>query len=341
MRSSTNKTIILLAYKRYKHFFVTPNDCHGDSAAFKQVKTFRLPLYDCPSNPWYRSGTVFYSQFSQHFAKSLTLLLSKETTVDVTFNLKKRQSMSHLISIRDVGRAVGQGGSKRVEENENLWKISLPIMVLSLQQQRWSSKNNNGETILKFLGARMSAINLFQVDFNKPWNYLWYLCKKALAPPFSLKKVQWDNAPVMPPLFDVPDFDSTLFGYELPFNTKQTDPRRVIIIVAWYMLISVASQCHSGCKERSRTINKSRSDSFSSTRLAKKVRCTVCRLNERDHFAWNFCKHIVRFLGKVRELCFFHWSSNGLCILYTMHRVWPNYSMTKQNNHVFSQTIWQ
>jgi len=32
--------------------------------------------------------------------------------------------------------------------------------------------------ILDFLVARIAAINLFQVDLDKTWNYLWYCCEK-------------------------------------------------------------------------------------------------------------------------------------------------------------------
>jgi len=32
--------------------------------------------------------------------------------------------------------------------------------------------------ILNFLGARIAAINLFQFDRDKPWNYLWYCFEK-------------------------------------------------------------------------------------------------------------------------------------------------------------------
>jgi len=70
------------------------------------------------------------------------------------------------------------------------------------------------------MGAPIAAINLFQVDLDKPWNYFWYFYEKAFAPPFPLKTVQWSNAPVMPPLFDVPDFDSTLFWVWVDFLNK-------------------------------------------------------------------------------------------------------------------------
>jgi len=50
------------------------------------MKTFWRPLYDCRPNHRCRSNIFFYSQFRQHFDKSFTSLLSKETTVDVTFD---------------------------------------------------------------------------------------------------------------------------------------------------------------------------------------------------------------------------------------------------------------
>ena len=48
----------------------------------------------------------------------------------------------------------------------------------------------------------MAAINLFQFDLDKPWNYLWIFYKKAPPPPYPpLMKGQGE----MRPLSDVPD----------------------------------------------------------------------------------------------------------------------------------------
>ena len=42
------------------------------------------------------------------------------------------------------------------------------------------------------------AIHLFQVDLDKPWNYLWYRSEKASPPSFPpFWKVRGGNAPVM------------------------------------------------------------------------------------------------------------------------------------------------
>jgi len=36
---------------------------------------------------------------------------------------------------------------------------------------RMLTKHNDVKVILNFQGARIAAINLFQVDFDKPWNH--------------------------------------------------------------------------------------------------------------------------------------------------------------------------
>jgi len=33
------------------------------------------------------------------------------------------------------------------------------------------------------VGARIAATNLFQVDLDKSWNYLWYCYKKGTSTP--------------------------------------------------------------------------------------------------------------------------------------------------------------
>jgi len=42
------------------------------------------------------------------------------------------------------------------------------------------------KNILNFLGARNVAMNLFQVDLDKPWNYPWHSWEKAPPPPLPL-----------------------------------------------------------------------------------------------------------------------------------------------------------
>jgi len=44
------------------------------------------------------------------------------------------------IVFRDAGAAVGHGGSKRVEGNGISLNKSLPITLVSVQQQRWPQK---------------------------------------------------------------------------------------------------------------------------------------------------------------------------------------------------------
>jgi len=40
------------------------------------------------------------------------------------------------------------------------------------------------ENFWNFVCARITAMNLFQVDLDKSWNYLWYCYVRALVPPF-------------------------------------------------------------------------------------------------------------------------------------------------------------
>jgi len=49
------------------------------------------------------------------------------------------------------------------------------------------ANNHQTTTTLNFLVPRIAAMNLFQLDFNKLWNYPWYCYKKsasALVAPF-------------------------------------------------------------------------------------------------------------------------------------------------------------
>ena len=52
--------------------------------------------------------------------------------------------------------------------------------------------------------ARIAAINLFQVDLDKPWNYLWYCCETTPPTPFPPFERSGGQCPVMHPLSDVP-----------------------------------------------------------------------------------------------------------------------------------------
>jgi len=55
------------------------------------------------------------------------------------------------------------------------------------------------------MGARIAAVNLFQVDLDKPRNYRWCCYKKAPPPPFHpFWKIRGGNAPAMPPFSGVP-----------------------------------------------------------------------------------------------------------------------------------------
>jgi len=70
------------------------------------------------------------------------------------------------------------------------------IVHVSAQQQRWPQKWS--KTILNFLGAWIAAINLFPVDLDQPWNYLWYCYEKAPSPrlpPFAWDRGQCAHSP--------------------------------------------------------------------------------------------------------------------------------------------------
>ena len=75
-------------------------------------------------------------------------------------------------------------------------------MLVSVQKQCWPQMQYQKlqKTILKFLGARIAAMNLFQFDLDKPWNYLWYFhIKKNLRPRCPLMNGRGEY-PVMHPL---------------------------------------------------------------------------------------------------------------------------------------------
>ena len=51
------------------------------------------------------------------------------------------------------------------------------------------------------MGARIAAIDLFEVDVNKPWNYLGHCYEKAPSLPLPhFWKGRGGNAPAMPPV---------------------------------------------------------------------------------------------------------------------------------------------
>ena len=72
------------------------------------------------------------------------------------------------------GQRLGHGRSERVEGTENYKRPNDRYHMFLFS-------NNIG---LKhyFLGARIAAINLFQVDLHKPWNYLLHCYGKAPPP---------------------------------------------------------------------------------------------------------------------------------------------------------------
>ena len=57
--------------------------------------------------------------------------------------------------------------------------------------------------------ARIAAVNFFQIDLDKSWNYLWYCYARAPVPPLPpLSKVKGGSAPVMHPHSGVPALSS-------------------------------------------------------------------------------------------------------------------------------------
>ena len=81
----------------------------------------------------------------------------------------------------------GSGALKKMRTMETCKKSKqlLQIMLVSVQHQCWPRKQQRKlqKTIVNFLGARITAINLFQIDFDKPYNYsMMLLWKKTSAP---------------------------------------------------------------------------------------------------------------------------------------------------------------
>jgi len=74
-------------------------------------------------------------------------------------------------------------------------------MHVSLQQN--VDLRNYRKNILNFLGPRIAAINLFQVNLYKPWNDLWYCYEKAPLLPLPPYERVGGNAPVIPTLSGV------------------------------------------------------------------------------------------------------------------------------------------
>jgi len=77
---------------------------------------------------------------------------------------------------RDAGTAVGQG----TMQTYKIKKKKRYQLCLFLFNNNVGLKNNKRNYRKSFL---ISAINLFQVDRDKPWNYLWYCYEKAPTPP--------------------------------------------------------------------------------------------------------------------------------------------------------------
>jgi len=45
------------------------------------------------------------------------------------------------------------------------------------------------------MSARIAAINLFQVDLDKSWNYLWYCYARGFVPPLPSFQTAGDSVP--------------------------------------------------------------------------------------------------------------------------------------------------
>jgi len=68
-------------------------------------------------------------------------------------------------------------------------------------------KTNNRNYVKPFWILRVreiASINLFQVDFDKSWNYVWYCYMKGTCAPVALSKSRGGSAPVMHPRSGVP-----------------------------------------------------------------------------------------------------------------------------------------
>ena len=78
--------------------------------------------------------------------------------------------------------------------------ITVMLVLFSNNLYFYNNKRNYKTNILTFVGARIAAVNLFQVDLDKAWDSLRYCYEKAPPPPLLCI---W-NAPVMPTLSGVP-----------------------------------------------------------------------------------------------------------------------------------------
>ena len=109
-------------------------------------------------------------------------------------------------TVTNAGTAVRQWAVKELRAMEAYKKQkTTTIMLVSIQQQ-WPKIiiiENHSEV------SGRAAINLFQFDFHKPWNYLLYFYKKAPPPPLPPYERAEDNAPAMPPFSGVPGDHST------------------------------------------------------------------------------------------------------------------------------------
>jgi len=92
------------------------------------------------------------------------------------------------------------------------------------------------ENILKFLGARIAAINLFRVYHDKPWNYLWYCYWKHLRPP-PLSRF-WKVWGSMSPFSGVAE----LKWWSLLFVHRRVK-RQHLGVPSWYLVKSHCPRC--------------------------------------------------------------------------------------------------
>ena len=80
----------------------------------------------------------------------------------------------NVIITRGAGTAVGQGRSKKVEDNRNLWKTKKSLPICLLLNNNVDLKNNK-RNCRKFVSIRSWC--------SLPWNYLWCCYKTNTSAP--------------------------------------------------------------------------------------------------------------------------------------------------------------
>ena len=122
--------------------------------------------------------------------------------------VRVRHNRWGLVLVSEQGsRSSGQGGGAIIElrERETYKKqkhrCQYAFFFFKQQCPLQHKLKNYRKPFWIFPGTRIAAINLFQVDIDKPWNYLWYTIMKRYLHPRSLP---FERAGTLAPLSGVP-----------------------------------------------------------------------------------------------------------------------------------------